>query len=56
MTLSEGVTAAVSSDDDRSYVFLWIADESAGAPFNIRIPAEQASDLAVALVNAANGM
>ena len=54
--LGPGVTAAVSADDERNWVFLSITDDDAGRhPFAIRIPVQQASDLAVALVNAANG-
>lgn len=55
LTLSPGVVATVCSVDEGDAVFLSIDDE-AGASFNIRIPSQQASDLAVALVNSANGL
>ncbi len=55
LPLSPGVVATVCSVDEGNSVFLSIDDE-AGTSFNIRIPSEQASDLAVALVNSANGL
>ena len=54
--LEEGVTAIVSADAGRKWVFLSIADDARGTILRLRIPSQQASDLAVALVNAANGV
>ncbi len=51
-----GVTATVSGDQAKEWVFLSIADAANGAPFTLRIPSREASDLAVLLVNAANGL
>ena len=55
LPLSPGVVATVCSVDEGDSVFLSIDDE-AGTSFKIRIPSQQASDLAVALVNSANGL
>ena len=54
LPLYPGVVASVSGDDERSNVVLSVTDE-VGASFTVQIPAQAASDLAVALVNAANG-
>lgn len=55
LTLYGGVQATVSGDDERTLVFLSVTDE-VGTSFTLRIPSQAASDLAVALVNAANGL
>ncbi len=54
--LDDGVTATVSSDKDRVSVYLSIAGAAGDTPLTLKIPADHASDLAVALVNAANGL
>ncbi len=54
--LGDGVTATVSNDEERGWVYLSIADPAVGAPLILQIPAREASDFAVLLVNAANGL
>ncbi len=54
LPLCTGVVATVVQDD-ADCVLLSIVDE-VGTSFTIRLPSQAASDLAVALVNAANGM
>ncbi|MDQ4069543.1 MAG: hypothetical protein M3203_08780 [Actinomycetota bacterium] len=54
--LSPGVKATISCDEEKGWVYLSIADAERTAPVALQIPAQQASDLAVALVNAANGL
>lgn len=56
LPLGDGVTATVSNDEDRQWVYLSIADAAASAPLILQIPARKASDFAVLLVNAANGL
>ncbi len=55
LALAPGVAATVSSAEERTLVVVSI-DQGVGTSLTIRIPAQQASDLAVALVNAANGL
>ncbi len=55
LPLAPGVAATVSSAEERTLVVVSI-DHGVGTSLTIRIPAQQASDLAVALVNAANGL
>ncbi|MDQ3895913.1 MAG: hypothetical protein M3326_01475 [Actinomycetota bacterium] len=54
--LDDGVTATIARDEGTGWVFLSIAHTAAGGDFTLQIPARQASDLAVALVDAANGL
>ncbi len=54
--LGDGVTATVSNDKERRWVYLSISDAAASAPLILQIPAREASDFAVLLVNAANGL
>ncbi len=56
LPLTDGVTARVSSDEEKRWVYLSIAGAAGGAPLTLQIPAGEASDLAVLLVNAANGL
>ena len=56
LPLYDGVTATVSSDEETGWVFLSISDAGGGAPLTLQIPSREASDLAVLLVNAANGL
>ncbi len=56
LRLYDGVTATVSRDEARGWVFLSITGAGGGAPLTLRIPSREASDLAVLLVNAANGL
>jgi hypothetical protein len=53
--LYTGVVATVAGDHQRDKVVLSLTD-GLGASFTIEIPCRAASDLAVALVNAANGL
>ncbi len=55
LPLSPGVAAKISTDQKSDAVLLSIVDET-GTAFSIQIPTAAASDLAVALVNAANGL
>ena len=53
--LYPGVVATVAGEHERDKVVLSLTD-GLGASFTIEIPSRAASDLAVALVNAANGL
>ena len=55
LCLYPGVVATVSGDREADCVHLSITDDI-GTSFTVQIPSQAASDLAVALVNAANGM
>ncbi len=54
VVFADGMIASVRRDDDMSGVALSFVRQ--GASFTIHIPSESASDLAVALVNKANGL
>ena len=54
--LGPGIIGAVSADGEKTSVFLSITDDDGKPLFTLRIPAQQASNFAVALVNAANGV
>ena len=56
LPLRGGVTATVSRDEDKGWVFLSITDATGGVDLTLKVPAREASDLAVLLVNAANGL
>ncbi len=56
MPLQPGVAATVSTGRDGNSVCLSIIDDEGKSTFTVEIPAQAASDLAVALVNAANGL
>ncbi len=56
LPLAEGVTATVTRDEEKGWVYLSIVDKTRGVPLTLEIPSQYASDLAVALVNAANGL
>ena len=53
--LAAGAEATVFRDDETNIVTLSVADDT-GATFTVRMPSQAASDLAVAIVNAANGL
>lgn len=55
LVLRAGITATVTADPARSTILLSIVEETKPL-FTIQIPSQAASDLAVALVNAANGL
>ena len=55
LALGPGKTATVTDDAARSTVVLAIVDDT-NPSFIIEIPSQAASDLALALVNAANGL